>query len=290
MTQAAANKIYQCPALGVQPPSSPEAVFFPIAQLPVYIRPLTPTENADLDRFASEVAKAHDHFRLFRIFTSNYQELIRTVSHSFKIGIMEDSEKLEFDRLLLNLLASGTAIRDHFVKYFSSKFGKTEHADELRGFLDRLRAGSWAFAFMEDVRDYIQHQGLPIVFYDRSFSATSIKLKMTVDATKLSEDKRAWKYSKLSATKGTFDFFELIQEYYLRTKRDLANFLAKWFVPDLVPAHEFFSQLTKEAKEKVPTGRTIILMTFETIGHKHNFSFVPYPEDVFRELGLSPPT
>src|SRR5882757_8045143 len=105
-----------------------------------------------------------------------------------------------------------------------------------------LREKSWAFAFVEDVRNYIQHQGLPIADYNRSYSSMSVSLKLTIDAAKLSSEKkdpREWCYSKLNARHGTFDFFEKLQEYYLRVTRDLGGFLAKWLVPNLVEAHQF---------------------------------------------------
>lgn len=275
-----------CPALGARLPNSMQ-VYYPTAQLPVYLRALTEEENAAIDRYAPDVAKGMDHFRLFRIFRSNYDELIKTISLSLKVGEMKDVEKIEFDRVLLNLLASGKAITDHFTKYFHSQFGSTEHRDDMRKFIDRLRDGSWAFAFIEDVRNYIQHQGLPIVFYDRGFSGTAVNLKITVDAKALSKESRAWKYSKLDESRGTLDFFQLVQEYYLRITRDLANFLAKMFVPNFVEAHEFFSRLAAEVKKTVPNGEMIVLTEFVSSNTKHNFSFVRYPEDVYRELGLS---
>jgi hypothetical protein len=279
----------KCPALGAQLPNSMQ-VYFPTAQLPVYLRPLTNDENAGIERFAPEVAKGRDHFRLFRIFNANYSELINTISRSLRVGEMEDAEKVEFDRVLLNLLSSGRAITDHFTKYFSAKFGDTDRNDELKKYFSRLREESWAVAFIEDVRNFIQHEGLPIVDYNRGFSGTSVELKITVDAARLSSEKkdpRAWKYSKLNAGHGTIDFFAMVQEYYLRMTRDLANFLAKSFVPDFVEAHKFFTRLAAEVKKAVPHGKMIVLTEFESTDRKHKFSFVPYPEDVFRELGLS---
>lgn len=279
----------KCPALGAQLRNSMQ-VYYPIAQLPVYLRPLTEEENAKIERFAPEVAKGRDHFRLLRIFAANYNELVNTISGSLKVGEMEDAEKIEFDRVLLNLLSSGRAITDHFTKFFASKYGETDRRDELTTYLGRLRKGSWAFAFIEDVRNYIQHEGLPIADYNRGFSGTSVELKMTVDAVKLAKEKkdpRAWWYSKLDASRGTIDFFAMVQEYYLRMTRDLASFLVKVFVPDFVAAHEFFASLANEVRKTVPHGKMIVLTEFESADHKHKFSFVPYPEDVFRELGLS---
>jgi hypothetical protein len=155
-----------------------------------------------------------------------------------------------------------------------------------------LREASWAFAFIEDVRNFIQHEGLPIADYNRKFSGTAVELKLTVNAEKLSAEKkdpRAWRYSNLNASHGTIDFFAMVQEYYLRTTRDLGSFLAKAFVPDFVEANRFFARLATEVKKTVPQGKMIVLTKFGSGGHKHEFSFVPYPEDVFRELGISVP-
>jgi hypothetical protein len=104
------------------------------------------------------------------------------------VGDLRDKEKVEFDRVLLNLLSSGRAITDHFTRYFDAQFGNTEHSDKLKKFLAMLREKSWAFAFVEDVRDYIQHQGLPIADYNRSYSSMSVRLELTIDAAKLSSD------------------------------------------------------------------------------------------------------
>jgi hypothetical protein len=69
--------------------------------------------------------------------------------------------------------------------------------------------------------------------------------------------------------------------------RDLANFLAKSFVPNFVAAHEFCGRLAAEVKQAVPNGKMIVLTEFISAERQHNFSFVEYPEDVYRELGLT---
>jgi hypothetical protein len=102
-----------CPALGAYL-QQPISVYFPVAQLPHYIRPLTAVENANIERFAPEIATARDHFRLFRIFNANYRELVTEISKALHVGELSDDEKIQFDRVLLNTLTSGTAIRDHF--------------------------------------------------------------------------------------------------------------------------------------------------------------------------------
>jgi hypothetical protein len=289
--QKTMTKQYQCPALGAQLQNALQ-VYYPTAQLPIYLRPLTHEELTTVDRFAPEVAKGRDHFQLFRIFVRNHKDLINTISSQLRVGELSDVEKVELDRVLLNFLASGRAITDHFIKYFDSQFGDSENREELKKYLARLREGSWAFAFIEDVRNYIQHQGLPVADYNRSFSPTSVKLNLTINAEKLcaeKKDPREWWYSKLNPSHGTFDLFDKLQEYYLRVTRDLGNFLAKWFVPNLVEAHKFFSGLAAEVKKKVPNGKMIVLTEFESDEGKgkHSFSFVSYPEDVFRELGLT---
>ena len=83
----------QCPALGAQLPNGMQ-VYYPTAQLPVYVRPLTHEEQATIDRLAPEVAKGRDHFQLFRIFVSNYNELINAVSSHLRIGELEDAEQV----------------------------------------------------------------------------------------------------------------------------------------------------------------------------------------------------
>jgi hypothetical protein len=276
----------QCPALGAQLPDAMEP-YYPRAQLPVYLRPISDNERKTIQRFLRETGEARDHFRLFRIFGANYDELVKVISQGvLKIGLAPDDERIVFDRVFLNLLASGKAITDHFSKYLTAKFG-VQKRREFREYLKRLREASWAFAFMEDVRNYVQHQGLPIVDYTRSFSATSVKLSITINAEKLAVDTRAWPNSKLTAQHGTLEVFDLVSEYYLRISRDLANFLAKWLVPNFVEAHKFFATLAGEVKRAVPNGRVILLEQYVSANHKHSFSFIELPENVFGELGIS---
>src|SRR5438105_6010174 len=61
----------------------------------------------------------------------------------------------------------------------------------------------------KDLRNYIQHQGLPVANYSRSFSPTLVRLNLTINAGKLCAEKndpREWWYSKLNTGHGTFDF------------------------------------------------------------------------------------
>jgi hypothetical protein len=171
--------------------------------------------------------------------------------------------------------------------YFGAKFGKSPQRYDLRRFLEDLRKGSRSFAIAEDVRDFVQHQGLPVIDYNRSFSGTSVKLSMTLNAPELSKHARAWRYSKLNPDDGTIDFFNVLTGYYLRMTRDLGNFLAKRFAPDFQEAHHFFSGLAAEVRRQVPRARMIVLTRFRSAENKHNFSFVEYPEDVYRQLGVT---
>ena|SRR5690242_16318224 len=117
--------------------------YYPTAQIPVCLRLLSHEEQANIERFAPEIAKARDHFQLFRIFISNYSKLVKTISRHLVVGNLQDKEKVEFDRVLLNLLSSGRAITDHFTRYFEAQFGNTEHSDKLKKFLAMLREKSW---------------------------------------------------------------------------------------------------------------------------------------------------
>ena len=79
--------------------------YYPTAQIPVYLRALSHEEQANIERFALEIAKVRDHFQLFRIFIPNYSELVKTISSHLVVGDLQDKEKVEFDRVLLNLLS-----------------------------------------------------------------------------------------------------------------------------------------------------------------------------------------
>jgi hypothetical protein len=100
---AAAVGARECPALGAQLPNSMQP-YYPTAQIPVYLRVLNHEEQANIERFAPEIAKARDHFQLFRIFISNYSELVKTISSHLVVGDLQDKEKVEFDRVLLLII------------------------------------------------------------------------------------------------------------------------------------------------------------------------------------------
>jgi hypothetical protein len=69
----------------------------------------------------------------------------------------------------------------------------------------------------------------------------------------------------------------------------LPNSMQVYFPTAQVPIYlrPFFTKLADEVKKAVPHGKMIVLTEFESTDRKQKFSFVPYPEDVFRELGLS---
>lgn len=206
---------------------------------------------------------------------------------------------LHLDRLLLNYLTCAYTIRQHFQISFQRRFGRDEtKRTEYRAFLDRLCAASRGFAFFLDFRHYVQHRGLGIGHYSRSFDQTSVTLTVTHDAASLVADSRNpsrdWHYSKLKGTEGTIEIIPLLKEFHGQMLKSYACFVVKTFFPELIAAAEFYGLLTAEVQAAHPGHRMVFSEQEPEIrndgGKTHmNLNLIYIPNDLFAELGISNP-
>jgi hypothetical protein len=138
----------------------------------------------------------------------------------------------------------------------------------------------------------VQHVGLGIGSYSRDVSATSVTLTITQDAAMLVSESRDWKRSKLSGSE-TLELVPLLHEFHVQMLQSYAGFVARTFFPELIPAAEFYGQLTGEVQQ---TNREFKMVFSEgepeiqqEEGGKANITLklVDVPNALFAELGIS---
>jgi hypothetical protein len=257
-------------------------------------RDLGDDELAKHDQYTPAVAEAHNRLKLFRILDHNFRQwsdYLNTLL-STKPGD-HDEEMLHLDRLLLNYLTCAYTIREHFEVSFQQRFRKDEAKQkEYRDFLDRLCAASWAVAFFFDFRGYVQHVGLGIGLYRRNVTATSVTLTIIQDAAKLVSESRDWKRSKLSGSE-TIDLVPLLHQFHVQMLQSYAGFVVRTFFPELIPAAEFYGQLTHEVQQadrafKMVFADSAPKIQQETGGTtKIELDWIAVPNALFAELGIA---
>jgi hypothetical protein len=260
-------------------------------------RDLTEEELKSHQTYAPVIGEARNRLKLFQILGHNYQEWSNYLNSLLTTKHGEhDEEMLHLDRLLLNYLTCAYTIREHFEASFQRRFRKDDAKQkEHEDYLNRLCTGSWAVAFFFDFRGYVQHVGLGIGFYGRDVSATSVTLTITHDASKLVAESRDWKRSKLSGVKGTLELVPLLREFHVQMLQNYAGFVVRTFFPELIPAAEFYSQLTREVQQSNPEFRMAFTerepeIRQEGVMTQIKYDLIHVPNDLFPEMGiLTPP-
>jgi hypothetical protein len=250
------------------------------------IRDLSEDEVIQYGKSMAVYAAARNRFRLFRIFHLNYKAWEGFVKATRKPGGALGDEMLELDRLMLNFLTAAKALIDHFTQFYIQSHRKTPEENHFSELLDLLSGRSWAFAFFQDFRNFVQHCGLPTGSCEMSVKEGLITMEVGADAEWLLANHTGWKLSKLAKTHGKLNLLTLAHEYYQCVMSELGMFLAKAFFPKVVEAHNFFAVLANEVAQVVPTHTMILITQAEGNGNEVTLSFELIPNDVFGELGF----
>lgn len=260
-----------------------------------FLRDLTGEEIAQHRRFTPIVVEAESRLRLFQILSLNFREWTEYINKLLvgEVGKDEDGV-VQLDRLLLNYLACAYTLREHFEVSFQRRYRKDlVEKKKYDEFLNRLCEHSWAFAFFLDFRGYVQHCGLGIQRFNRNAGMTRVTLTITQNAAKLVAESRQWKRSKLKGTEGTLHLVPLLREFNHQMLSSYAGFVVRTFMPELIPASEFYGRLAEEVKSKGSNYRMAFLKRkpVEKIQKgktQLKFTLVMVANDVFRELGIEP--
>ena len=258
------------------------------------LRDLTVEEVKQHDRFTPICVEARERLSLFRMLDRNYADWKSYLNRLLSVSFKEDVDvKEELDRLLLNYLTFAYAIEQHFNVSFRQRFKKDAVAlKKYDDFLDRLCKSCWAFAFVLDYRGYVQHVELGISWNNRVVNDTSVRIEVMANAKSLLAASRQWERSGLTIEKGDLDLVRILKEFHIQMIQSYAVFVAKTFFPELQPASEFYSRLTKEVQERDPNAKMILFTkkpesTRDEGGKVSvNWSLVYVPNDLFAELGI----
>jgi hypothetical protein len=268
--------------------------FTPAFQNIHFVRDLTESEIGQHRKFTPIFAEARNRLKLFRILHRNYSEWRNYIDQLLNPQFRDDSEAMEhLDRLLLNYLTCFYTIREHFKVSFVQRFrNDPAKQEEYENFFDRLCTKSWAFAFFSDFRGYVQHVGLGIGHYHRTIGTSSVRVSVAHDPVELLAQTRSWNICKLTADRGEIDLVKELQEFHIRMLNDYASFVAKTFFPDVLPAAQFYGNLTKEVKTLNQSFTMAFVHgmqdpTLEGDVLKLDLHFEGVPNDVLLELGIS---
>lgn len=258
------------------------------------IRDLTLTEVETHTLHTKIISEARNRLALFRMLERNYQEFQKFVNQLLSANWVEkDNDGEEIDRLILNYLTFAYSIQEHFRVSMGRRFEKlSEEQNKYSEFIDLLCKKCKPFAFILDFRGFVQHVGLGVGNFERNVSRTSVEVKVTADPERLTRESREWKRSGLKPDSQPIDLIEYLYEFHIQMLQSYGSFVAKVFFPELVPASEFYAQLTEEAKRKDAGARMVFFHKDPDISHGEggkvhvNMQLVFPPNSLFEELGI----
>lgn len=258
------------------------------------IRNLTNEEIANYEKYQPTLAEAHNRFKLFRILGENFKEWVNYINSLLTSQPRNDEfDWLQLDRLLLNYLTCAYTIQEHFKASFQRRFRKdTAKLKEYDDFVEKLCETSWVFAFFLDFRGFIQHCELGVGHYQRKTSSTSVKLNISHESTQLVAESKEWKRCKLTGKKGMLDLVVLLEEFHHYMLKSYGGYVAKTFFPELLPAAEFYADLTSEVLKIGPGYRMVFgdgepQKRFEEGKQQMQLQLKLVPNDLLAELGFS---
>jgi hypothetical protein len=259
----------------------------------VQLRDVTEPEIIEHKRHVPVITEARERLKLFQILDYNYREWKQYVGSLLSANPHRNDELLHLDRLLLNYVTCAYTIEQHFAASFRRRYrNNPEKQKAHREFLNNLYRRSWPTAFLLDFRGYIQHCGLGIGFYNRPIGESSVKVIITCDAREL-VGKTRWERSKLTAERGKIDIVRMLRECQFHLSQSYGSFIVAMFFPELKAAAKFYENLTKEVHHKHPNYRMVFFerrrIRKDAFGNKRwQVQFTEVPNDLFKELGLSP--
>lgn len=253
------------------------------------IRELSDEETQELEHHKSLWIAAKNRFVLFKILNRNYSVWVNYIHSLLTSGDnLNDDQKAELDRLLMNFLSSAKALIDHFKQHWVQKHRDSEREKEFLDFTNRLCAEEWAFGFFQDLRNFTQHCGLPVGNYQRSCSDTSVELIIGCDSAWLCENYDGWKKSNLDSDDGFLNYVSLTRAYWARLNQDLGRFLSREFAPPLIDTHNFFANLQKESLAIKSDSKYGLITGYDVHGeNQFTYHWSSPPIDLFGDLGIT---
>lgn len=260
------------------------------------LRELTPQEVELNEKFIPIFAEARERLSLFRILEKNYLAWKGFINQLLSANFREENDvPEELNRLLLNYLTCAYTIQEHFKVSYRQRFKR--HPLNLKrydAFIDKLCGACWPFAFLLDYRGYVQHVGLGISNYHRSVGDTSVSLHVLANSNTLLAGTKDWKRSGLKGSRGDIDLVATLKEFHAQMLQSYGAFVASTFFPELKPANEFYSLLTREVKSTDPAAIMIFFSSLPQSISKDGgtqtitMNLVEVPNDVFGQLGIKP--
>lgn len=273
----------------------PVLLAFPEVGIMHPIRELTDEEVKKLDDYTALAMKYRSRFELFKILNRNYEEWWRYIQSLLRpVNGLSEPELLEIDRLLMNYMTSAKSVIDQCQGYYKQEFRGTPEEDDLKNYIKKCEQKSWPFAFYQDLRNFVQHCGLPTGKFTRTANRHSVSLVIGTEASDLLRQYNKWGKSKLDASNGLIDLIDVTQHYHHNLTHDFGGFIAKRFVPNLFDAHNFFASLANEVKQVGEKSETHIVDSYSKNGNDFSYHFVIPPSDLFKSFGITvklpPPT
>jgi len=165
-------------------------------------------------------------------------------------------------------------------------------------YVGNLEKTNPTYAFFADLRDFVQHCGLPVGHMQRKETrAGKVTLTVTTEASWLVENcgnwRRTWRRSGLTKDSGCFDLVAMMKDLRQLLIEDFGRFTASIYGPPLLGTHNFFAMLDIDAAKAVGDGAQMVLVeSFESQpGQKGAVHFQiktsVLPRDIFKEVGIT---
>jgi hypothetical protein len=255
------------------------------------VRHLTTAEIAHDHSLRPQYFRAANCFMLFKLLELNFREWTNYQRALLTPGFNDGTYHIVLNRLLFNFLAAAYGVTEHFQTAYKHHYRKNQvMLNQYQTFVKEMCENTWAVAFFMDMRNFVQHCGLPVGYITRNEDEHSISISIRHHASDLLREYNQWARSKLSVDHGELDFIELTRDYYHILSHDYGSFMAKAFYPALNSIHAFYASLTQEVHQRQPASRMVFITEVEmesdgTLASLKRTTQHP-PNDVFGELGI----
>ncbi|MGD1087091.1 MAG: hypothetical protein ABSA47_20330 [Verrucomicrobiota bacterium] len=261
-----------------------------------HIRDLDTSEFAQFTKDHEDFLRMLERYSLLHIVDQNFNQIESFVkSVERPAGFNPSHVVTELNNRFMNYLSAGYALREHLGTWLKRDFPRdSEHVVRYPQVLTFMEKTSFEYAFVQDLRNFVQHCGFPIgvASLNQDIGGTTLRIGYYRDA--LLSLYKDWKKSHLCArTEKDFDLLNIVREAHNVTTKHFSGIIYLAYCRDLPAIDSRFTGFQKEAADIYPTAVARIVLSVRPSREGGKLSedggtvtWQDVPRDSFRLLGL----
>lgn len=247
------------------------------------IRTVESTELKNIRFHIERHNSMRDRMSLLYILRMNFNVIIEKVEATKTPGIVDQNIKLEFNRLLMNYLSTGYALREHLKTHIKRDLGRKAKEDFVSE-LTKLE-NNFEYSFVQDFRNFVQHCGFPIGHFNRSYKVGASEAGLTIvhNKSELLQKYNGWDKSNLQEVEAEeIELIEIFKEYQKIIDSHLPNLIINSYKNEIQENLDVFSSLHLEVQKIYPKTQATVIEYFD----EKNLTCLDIPLHPLKDLFL----